>query len=110
MDGHAQADYNTTRHSPHPHRKTPAQKLCRATTRQGHPRDRAIQPREPLATCLQTQREELRRRILAGELDDEPLYISQPTDPSTAHGRRSPRHPPPNTAVTRCRDRRQDPR
>jgi hypothetical protein len=56
-------------------------------------------------TCLTARREQLSKRILAGELDDVPLYICPP--PVTAHPRRSPAPPRP-TARAHCRNTRQD--
>jgi hypothetical protein len=87
-------------HSLHPNRKTPAQTLCQATIQKERPHDRAAQPSEPIAICLQAQRDELGRRILAGELDDAPLYISQPAGQSPPQRCCSSRLPPPARGIT----------
>ena len=57
-------------------------------------------------TCLTARREQLTRRILSGELDDAPLYISTP--PLTPQLRHHPEpRTQPATARTRCPDTRQ---
>jgi hypothetical protein len=106
MDGHVQACYDARMHSPHPQPKTPAQTPCQTTTPARHPHNRAAPPQRPLAACLQAHRDELLRRILAGEFDDTPLRIAQIPQPP-APSRRPPHRPIPATAITHCRATRQ---
>jgi hypothetical protein len=56
---------------------------------------RCAQPPTLPAGCIQAQREELSRRILAGELDDAELQIRQPDDSPP-----QPRCDRPRTPVT----------
>ncbi len=61
---------------------------------------RCVQHTTLPAGCIQAQRDELSRRILAGELDDAELQISQPRDTPAPARCRQPRIPIP--AIT-CR-------